>query len=321
MRYDDAVIWEPKRGPLPTYPYLVGGWRDDFQGTGAALADEARAVLTEALRTRGLQPQFGTDLPGSNGNLVETARRSESFHHWDGVSGMVGQLWRLGWIVYPGDVGVVGTFALADLAAVRGNEILFVECLTKKTIKLGKHEHKAALAARVPMCFVGAVPKDFVDSLPEDSYAIEDARSAKLITGEWVPHFFRTTRGARVRFQGRWSTARRYRYLTIVAAGLQLALDVGSFIAAGIAYAWCGGVSRDLRARGIEVTLMRGPLGAVPYEYPGKAGSTIRLKTATSSVSITLGQTPLRARVEGGDQAIDVLRDLLRGVGLPIEIV
>lgn len=252
-------------------------------------------------------------------------RRSESYYHNDYVRGMVGVLRRLGWRVYPGGVGIAGVYAMADLLAIDGDDFLFVECLSKTSVqKFSAHLKKRELAMRVPFCFVGPVPDDFMATLPATAYGIAHPASPAMLNGEWVPHFWRTDREFVPRFIGVVTKGRSLAHVRITLDGLRLEEDVSSFLWT----AWTEACifrrklyEAQAQAQGWEIRSLRGvAIGHVPFERHGLSGTIIRIKGHGSELALNLGRIPVEAELRGSPAALELLRSWLELVGFPLHM-
>jgi hypothetical protein len=249
-------------------------------------------------------------------------RRSESSTHNIMVRDMVGLLRRLGWRVYPGGVGIQGVYAMADLLAIDGDQVLFVECLTRKNIeKFAKHVTKRELAARVPFCFVGPVPDDFMASLPRSAYAIAHPNAPMMLNGERVPHFYRTNHDFIPRFIGTTRAGRTKSRITIQLNGLRLEEDVSGFLWTALADAMHHrGMFQVALRDGWTIKTPRAPIGMVPFAKHGVSGSAFSLKGRKSEVILKLGKIPVEAELRGTREALDLLASWLRLVEFPLDL-
>ncbi len=304
-----AVPRRKKRRGVEVRPasFLVGGavWSTE----GHSERKQARQ-LREMLRARadaliGHRLVFGEELPAGDTTVAARARQSERGGHEMRVQEMVGVLNHLGYVVYPGDVGIEDVYAMADLVALRDDELLFVECLSKASVKRGAHEKKLALAEHVPFCFVGELPDDFVASLPPTAYAITHPHSACLAHGPLVPYFWRTDRDAPVVLD---VSLRRGRKLVSIGATMPILRrpeEVAGFVWACLAPAL-------LTAKGWERTWPRARVGRVPFDRVGMPDSSFRMKSDASDLLLRLGRLPMAGELRGTRQALDAVLEAVR---------
>jgi hypothetical protein len=249
-------------------------------------------------------------------------RQSESDVHGRLVRSMVGLLRRVGFKVYPGGVGIEGVYAMADLLAIRDDEVLFVECLTKKSIQKHQgHVRKRELALHVPLCLVGSLPSDFVATLPNRSYVISHPNAPRMSNGEWVPHFYRTGASFTPRFSGSLSRGRKVTKITITLNGLQLPEDVSGFLWTAIAHALFHHKKDDeVRSKGWVIKAPRAAIGLVPFEKYGEAYSSLVIQGHESELVVRLGSIPLQAELRGSRAALDLVISWLRLVHFPLDL-
>jgi hypothetical protein len=249
-------------------------------------------------------------------------RQSESDVHGGLVRSMVGLLRRMGFKVYPGGVGIEGVYAMADLLAIHGDEFLFVECLTKKSIqKYQAHVRKRELALHGPLCLVGPLPPDFVAALPNTSYVISRPNAPLMSNGEWVPRFYRTGASFTPRFAGSLSRGRKVTKITITLNSLRLPEDVSGFLWTAIAHALFHHKKYDeVRSKGWVIKAPRAAIGLVPFERYGEAFSSLVIQGHESELVVRLGGIPLQAELRGSSAALDLMISWLRLVDFPLDL-
>lgn len=263
------------------------------------------------------------DLRKDGRERAKVERESEGPGHRDAIKEMVGALQRLGYDVYPGGAGIAGVYVLADLLAVDRNGIpLFVECLTKRAITaFGAQEKKLALAERVPFCFVGALPEEFIARLPATAYSVTSPRSPWYDTaheaGILVPPFYREGT-FEAHFRVRISKRKVLSGIEVTVPGLRRTEDVSGFLAAMIELALCmhrgSAQAAGWSVSGLEV------LTEIPFGNEGRAGSVFRLGREGSALMLRFGGAGVTGEIRGSCDALDLLAEWLAEGKFPVRI-
>jgi hypothetical protein len=261
---------------------------------------------------------FLDDLKREGRSRAEEERRAESFQHNSAVDTLVGLLRRVGYRVYPGGVGLAGVYAMADLLAVRDDGLLFVECLTKSAIARGQHLKKRALAERVPFCFVGFLPEEFLKTLPQAVYAISYPSAPRMLDGAWAPRFYRAGTTFEARFRGAVTRGRKFTRITITLDGLRLQEDVSSFLWAALSIRAFRSM-KEMQDLGWTIRFPRAAIGHIPFTRHGQPDSTFQLEGHGSSLIIRLGSVPAVAELQGSATTLDLVQSWLAEEGLPLE--
>lgn len=244
-------------------------------------------------------------------------REAESDVHRNLVEKMATSLLRLGWHTYLGGAGVRGVRAMADLIAVDGAELLFVECLTKSAIKkFRKHEAKRELCERVPFLFVGELPEEFHSTLPPECWAIAHPASPRTQAGTWVPPHFRAAPSAPVEIRVATKRGRVKTSLSFDASGLRLQEDIGGFLFAALFEF----VRRQPQRNWEVVRFPRAPVGCVPFLQHGQPNTVLELKSGATQLKFLLGRTPLSAELRGDLELVESLWADLNAMGLQISL-
>lgn len=310
----------PRSTRAPGATHLVGEEPDfiaqsleqDF-GAGTLTMDEVRQRIKLPL-------VFVEELKVGNEGRAEFERRTESRRHKELVRSMAGELRRLGYEVYAGGVGISGVYVLADLLAVDGEKLLFVECLTTASIQKGGHLKKLELARRVPLCLVGQVPPEFLSLLPPSSYALKSPYAPRMLDGRWIPRFYLrdSEQPAQVLI-----SLKRGRVLTRISfeAGLRLPEDVSGFLWVAI----CEGRYPNLKnvplPQGWKCKMPRAEIGRLRFNRHGMPNSTLILSNGESELTLRLGKVPVSAELRGTEAALSFLLEWFSRVGLPFVVV
>lgn len=292
--------------------FIASSIERDF-GQGLLSRDDVRQRVKVPL-------VFVEDLRVGAESRAEFERRTESPAHKELIRSMAGLLRRLKYEVYAGGIGIPGIFSLADLLAMDGERLLFVECLTAASIRLGGHFKKLELARRVPLCFVGPLPSEFVAGLPSSAYAIEKPGVPRMLDGRWVPRFYQKAPEKPARFR---IGLKRGRVLTRISfeAGLRLSEDVSGFLWVAI----CEGRYPNWKVvplpKGWKCKMPRAPIGSLLFDRHGMPDSSLTLKNDESQLIVRLGKVPVSAELRGSDAALDLLLSWFSKVGLPFDVV
>ncbi len=299
-----------KATPVDTAGELVG---DDSTECIAQeeLRESARKVARKLL---GFELAFAEEIQFSSGTLATLARDGESSNHRKSVQEAVGVLKRLGYEVYPGDVGIDGYHAMADLVAWDESSVWFIECLTKASIKFGAHERKLLLARRVPFCFVGDLPDDFARALPPNAHALRRPDSAFTHRNE-VPPFWLRSPDQKPLLVVQCRRKRVLCYLSLAIAQLRLSEDATGYLCH---YLWRGWRGRD--REGFNIRLPITGYGVMPFKRYESPNTKYQLKSASSELELRLGSLPLRGHLRGTTAALDSTCDALRAAGLQVHV-
>lgn len=331
-RMEDELFhdFQPRIGPpkrrlaqrstrIPAASQLVGEEPDLI--ASSIDRDFGQGLLTrdEVLQRVKVPLVFVEDLRVGTEGRAGFERRTESPTHKEFIRSMAGLLRRLKYGVYAGGVGVPGLFSLADLLAIDGERLLFVECLTDASIRLGGHLKKLELARRVPLCFVGQLPPEFVAELPSSAYAIEHLYVPRMLDGKWVPRFYQSVPEQPARFR---ICLKRGRKLTRISfdAGLRLPEDVSGFLWVAI----CEGMFPNWKVvplpEGWKCKMPRFEIGHLFFNRHGMPDSSLKLKNDKSELILRLGKVPVSAELRGTDAALDLLLSWFSKAGLPFGV-
>lgn len=298
----------------------------------------SRLLTAEEVRKRVKFPLvLVEDLKVGGQQRAEYERERESRQHLELVKTMVGALRRVGFDVYPGGATIPDVYAMADLIAVDGKEVIFVECLTKASIKKHRAQvKKLALVARVPsFCFVGPLPAQFVSCLPSTAYAVASPTSPRTLAGEWVPAYFRGV-GFKQRFEGVVRRGRSLSHIDITVPGLRLPEDASGFLCAAVHLGYMqwqfnqssdhvpepeGGFLSLAAQRASTVGGWTVPsvlrMGGVPFARKGKAGSVFRVEREGSSLAMRFGGSAPCFKLR---DALELVQGWLDAVGFPLHV-
>ncbi len=309
----------PRSSQVLRHNPLIGStvrYFDDATSQGLLTKDEMQRHVPLPL-------VFLDDLKRGGRSRAEEERRSESSKHNTAVDTMVGLLRRVGYQVYPGGVGLAGVYAMADLLAVRDDGFLFVECLTKSAVARGHHLKKRDLAERVPFCFVGPLPSEFMGALPQSVYGIDHCHAARMLDGTWVPRFYRQSTAFEPRFRAQVVRGRKLTRIGIRLDGLRLQEDVSSFLWGALSPPLFKllTASKGMQDLGWKIGLPREGIGHVPFTRHGQAESAFRMEGQGSRLIIRLGSVPVRAELEGSMAAFEQVQSWLEQMAFPIDVM
>ena len=285
--------------------YLVGDSRSGREDSRLLSAEEVQIRVSLPL-------DFLDEIHQQGNSRAQIAREVESGKHRGLVSQMVGLLLRLGYDVYPGDVGIKGVYAMADLLALDNSEPLFVECLTDSAVKRGSHIKKLALASKVPFCFVANLPKEFANALPLNVFSVPYPGSPRTCTDQWVPKFWLKPTHKHCQLTGRVSRTRSRIRVLVTGEGLRLPEDVSGFFGMALVSIFTNSKESGWRISGS----CRIP--PIPFDRHGKSGSIIRGCNRSREIVAKLGKVPVEVSCSD-EVALEYLTTALLKIGLPLE--
>lgn len=316
--------------PLEKYPPLIGDNEDSHEHYEYISKTNLQLALS-ARRTRELLKPYEArtgrkivlveDLLKSGAPRATFERESESTTHYHKIQEAIAVLRRQGFAVYPGGAGLDGIYSMADILAISPEgEPLFVEVLTKASIKRGAHVRKLQLAKPVPFCFLGELPNGFLKDLPSNAFCIAHPRAALTEVTRKIPTYYLNAGHTDLSFS---TLIKRGRSVTRVEVGtqsLRLQEDVSAFLFALLCERLHWRRSEFTPDVGVEVNMPQAGMMVVPFERTGMSYSNMYVAVRDSQVTLRLGTKPVVIEIRGSNCAARLIEQWLSDVGSSIRL-
>jgi hypothetical protein len=207
---------------------------------------------------------------------------------------------------------------MADLLAIdSNNHFIFVECLTKSSIKRKAHLKKQLLSSNVPFCFVGELPIDFVNSLPEHAFAISNPRSIYTIKKNGRTPFYFKDWKLPSHILGNSRKKRKGHEIVLEMNKLRCPEDISSFLLFELSCIFPKS-PYNVDNEKWNITMPREYSGFAPFKGFNKPYSVFKFEIESSKLSIHFGTSPLVLKVQGSDKSLNTILKLLKN--LPIRL-